>query len=238
MADADRVAVITGASSGIGEAVAERLRAGGYRLVLSARQTPNLDRVAKKVEGHVIPLDLAHDQSAPNALLNAALESQGRVDVLINNAGMMVEGAVDEIDPEEVRVMLRLNVEAAILIALRFARAFKSQKSGHIFNISSFAGYKTGAKLAAYNASKFAVEGFTDALRMELVGTGVNAHAVAPGTVATRLYDNWNEEARQYVFSGGALRPRDIAEVVHFVLSQPDGVLIPRVLVVPRDLPV
>lgn len=230
MADADRVAVITGASSGIGEAVAERLGAGGYRLVLSARETPNLDRVAKKVEGHVVPLDLAHDQSAPDTLLNAALESHGRVDVPINNAGMMVEGAVDEIDPEEVRVMLRLNVEAAILIALRFARAFKSEKSGHIFNISSFAGYKTGAKLA--------VEGFTDALRMEFVGTGVSAHAIAPGTVATRLYDNWNEEARGSVFSGGALRPEDIAEVVHFVLTRPDGVLIPRVLVVPRDLPV
>ena len=238
MAEAGKVAVITGASSGIGQAVAERLHTEGYRLILSARKSPKLDNVANKVGGNAVPLDLAHDENAPEALLSAALESYGRVDVLINNAGMMVEGTVDEIDREQVRLMLRLNTEATIMIAMQFARSFKAQRSGHIVNISSVAAYKTGPKLAAYDASKLAVEGFTDALRMELVGTGVNAHAVAPGTVATRLYDDWNAEARDYVFSGGALQPGEIADVVHFLLTRPEGVLIPRILIVPRDLPI
>lgn len=237
MDDQQKVAVITGASSGIGAAIARRLCADNYRLLISALPSDDLDKIAEEVVGRAAPLNLASDKQAPEKLATAAFDAYGRIDVLINNAGMMVEGFVDEIDTEKVRLMLRLNVEASVMMGLHFAKLFKAQGSGHIINISSMSGYKTMAKMAAYNASKHAIEGFTDALRLELAGTGVKAHAIAPGTVATALYNELEAERRDYLFSGGALHPNDIADVAQFLLARPQGVLISRVLVVPSDQP-
>lgn len=232
-----KVAVITGASSGIGAAVAQQLSARGAKLLLSASSEKRLAPLGEALGASVLPLDLAHDQDAPAKLLQAAQEAFGRVDVLINNAGLMIEGEVDAIDFDRTRSMLRVNLEAAIMIALRFAKAFKAQGSGDIVSTSSIAGYKTGPKLGAYNATKFGLEAFMDALRLELAGTGVRVASIAPGTVATALYDKWDATAKDWIFSGGALEADDVADAILFALTRPQHVSTPRLLIVPRDLP-
>lgn len=234
----NKVAVVTGASSGIGEAVARKLAKSGVKVLLTARKAEKLQKLADEINGEIVTADLANDEQAANTLFSAAKDRFGRVDILINNAGMMVQGNVDEIDFGKARTMLRLNTEASIMMAMTFAKHFKTAGSGAIINTSSIAGYKTTAGLAVYDASKAAIEAFTDALRLELAGSGVKVAAVAPGTVATSLYDDWeNKDAKDMVFAGGALSAENIADVIYFALTQPDNVLISRMLVVPPKMP-
>ena len=230
----DKVIVVTGASSGIGEQVARRLDGDGARLVLVARSEDKLKALAEDLEDATVAVIDATDDSAPDDMVKAAKDAYGRVDGFINNAGMMVVGAVDEIDTKKARMMLRINTEAAILGALAFAKEFKAQGHGAIITTTSIAGYKTSPGMGVYNATKFAMEAFSDALRVELAGTGVKVGAIAPGTVKTALYDDWkNDDAKDQVFAGGALEPKDIAEVMHFMLTRPDDVDIAKLLVVP-----
>ncbi len=238
MSIAGTTAVITGASSGIGEAISRRLDQEGLKLLLVARSAEKLSALASELKhASTLALDVT-DEDAGERILARVAEDFGHADILVNSAGMMAIGKVDEIDFGKARAMLRLNTEATIMAALVFAKNFKTRGAGTIINISSVAGYKPQVGMAAYNASKFAVEAFTDALRLELVGTGVKVGAVAPGTVQTALYDDWNEENRGYVFSGGSLAPEDVADVVQYMLDLPANVELARVLVVPPNMPV
>ena len=232
-----QVAIITGAAGGIGGAVAHELAEAGARLVLSDRDEAALGTLADTLGAVAIAGDVA-DPALPELLLRTALDRYGRADILHNNAGIMHVGGIDEIDLDRVRLMLRVNVEAVIHGSYVFARHFKRQGRGFILNTSSVAGLKTGPRLAAYDASKFAVEAFTDALRMELAGSGVRVAAIQPGTVDTRLYQGWGAADRDFVFSGGALAPADIARCVRFILEQPPHMTIPRLFAAPAAEPV
>ena len=230
----DKVIVVTGASSGIGEATARRLDKDGAKLVLVARSEDKLKKLAGELGDAKVAVIDATDDDAGERMVKAAEDAYGRVDGFINNAGMMVVGEVDEIDLKKARMMLRINTEAAIMGAMAFARHFKKQGSGHIITTTSIAGYKTSPGIGIYNATKFAMEAFSDALRTELAGTGVKVTAVAPGTVKTALYDDWkNDDAKGAVFAGGALEPAAIANVMYFALTRPDDVDVAKVLVVP-----
>lgn len=232
------VAVVTGASGGIGEAVARDLHHAGARLVLTARSADKLERLAADLGGAAVVAGEATDPALPDRLLGTALDTFGRADVLVNNAGMMHVGTVETIDLDKVTQMVRLNVEALFRATYVFLRHFKARDAGYVVNVSSIAGLKTGPTLAAYSGTKYAVEAFTDALRVELAGTGVGMAAVAPGTVDTNLYAGWDAKDKAYIHSGGALQPADIARCVRFILEQPPHVRIPRLLAVPAGQPV
>ena len=233
-----KVALITGASSGIGKAIALELDKAGMKLVLTARSEGKLQDLAAKCKNAKVYAASITEPEVPQKLLDFTLDTYGQLDVLINNAGMMSVGSIDEIDIDKICLMARLNVESVYRMAYTILKHFKKNGSGFLINTSSVAGLKTAPEYGAYSGTKHAVEAFTDCLRMELAGTGVKVAAIAPGTVDTGLYDDWGEDSESQVKAGGVLQPEDIARCVRFVLEQPEGVLIPRLFVAPRDQPV
>lgn len=233
-----KTAIITGASSGIGKAIAQDLDAAGMNLVLTARSQSKLEQLATFLKNAKVITATITEPDVPQKLLDFTISNFGQLDVVINNAGAMVVGSIEEVDIEAVCQMVRLNVESVYRMAYTALRYFKQAGSGFIINTSSIAGLKTSPKAGAYSGTKYAVEAFTDALRMELAGTGIKVAAIAPGTVDTGLYDHWRHDDKNWVMTGGALQPEDIARCVRFILEQPDHVLIPRLLAVPVDQPV
>lgn len=235
---AGKTAIITGASSGIGKAIAQDLDAVGMNLVLTARSQDKLDQLAASLKNAKVLAAAITEPDVPQKLVDFAIATFGQLDVVINNAGVMTVGSIEEVSIEAICQMVRLNVESVYRLAYVALRYFKKAGSGFLINTSSIAGLKTAPQYGAYNGTKYAIEAFTDALRMELAGTGVKVSAIAPGTVATNLYDHWSQDDKNYINSGGALHPEDIARCVRFVLEQPDHVLIPRMLAVPANQPV
>jgi len=231
-------AIITGASSGIGEATAYELDAAQMNLVLTARNEERLKVLASNLKNAVFITGEITDPQLPSVLLETALKKFGQADVLINNAGVMTVGAVEAVDIEAICQMVRINVEAAFRMAYVFVRHFKQQSRGFLINMSSITGMTNYRTMAAYCGSKHAIESFTDCLRLELAGSGVGVACIEPGKVATNLYQHWSEEDKKIVALDEPLVAEDIARTVRFILEQPDHVRVSRMLVVPATQPV
>jgi NADP-dependent 3-hydroxy acid dehydrogenase YdfG len=234
----NKVAIITGASGGIGEAVAKDLDTAGMNLVLTARAQDKLERLALNLRQAKPVVGDITDHELPHKLVEVAIQTFGRLDMVFNNAGVMTVGAIESVDIEAICQMVRINVESAYRIAYTALRHFKQSGTGFLINTSSIAGLKTAPQFGAYCGTKFAIEALTDSLRMELAGTNIRVASIAPGTVDTGLFDHWSKEQKDFVASGGFLQPQDIARCVRFILEQPAEVLIPRLLVVPAAQPV
>lgn len=227
-----KVMLITGASSGIGAATARRLDQEGMKFVLTARSTEKLEQLASELGNAIhVPGDMT-DPALPEHLLAAALGKYGRLDVVFNNAGVMNVGGIDEVDIESLCHMVRLNFEAVVRMSYVALRHLKKQGGGALINTSSLAGLKTFSEIGPYSGTKFAVEALTDALRMELAGSGVKVTALEPGRTNTELFSHWPEEKR-FNPAEGQLEGEDVARCVQFILEQPEEVVIPRLLVVP-----
>jgi short-subunit dehydrogenase len=183
-------ALVTGASGGIGEAFARQLAASGHALVLVARRKDKLEALAAElrekhqVEVHVEAVDLSQESGA--ARLFDHTERAGKpVDVLINNAGFGTFAEFTEIPWESTREQLRLNVFALTELTWRFARSMRARKSGRILNIASIGGHTPAPYFAVYGAAKAYVRSFSEALSVELRGTGVTVTSASPGLVLT-----------------------------------------------------
>jgi NADP-dependent 3-hydroxy acid dehydrogenase YdfG len=229
----DKVAVITGASGGIGEAIARDLRAQGCRLVLTARSADKLDALCRELGDAVFLAGEVTVEDLPDRLLALAIERFGQADILVNNAGVMTIGPVEDADVGKLAAMARINFEAVVRFAYTFLKPMKARGSGYVVNVSSVAGTLIPPLAGVYAGSKYAVEALSEALWTELTGTGVGLSVIEPGTVATGLYKDWDKASTDWVHSLGALRPEDIAGCVRFVLSQPDHVRIARMLALP-----
>jgi len=183
------VALITGASGGIGEALAHQFAKGGYDLVLVARSEAKMAAVAEAVKAHgaaahVVPLDL--EARGAGADLEAAVAERGLViDALVNNAGYGATGAVVETDLAQQLGSVDLNVRVLTELCARFGAGMKERKKGGILNVASTAAFQPGPYMAVYYATKAYVLSFSEALNRELKGTGVHATTLCPGPVAT-----------------------------------------------------
>ncbi len=235
---AGRSAIVTGASSGIGSAVARELSAAGMRLLLTARRRDRLEQLAAELgESRVLAADVT-DPALPDALLGAAVDAFGGCDVLVNNAGILEIGAVDSIDLDRMCRMVRVNVEAAFRLAYSAVRHFRQAGSGHLVNVSSVLGTKTRPTAGAYAGTKFAVEALSEALRLELAGSGVRVSVVAPGMVMTELHDHLPTHPAEQLGIRKPLQPEEVARSVRYVLEQPEHVHVGRLLVLPFESPV
>jgi NADP-dependent 3-hydroxy acid dehydrogenase YdfG len=225
----DTVAVVTGASTGIGAAIARHLSAAGAKVVLTARRAEQLAAVAKELstESATLPADIA-DPATPERLLKLAQERFGRVDIVVNNAGLLVMGPIDTLDLDAVTRMIRVNYEALVRTSYIFARVFKAQKSGAIINVSSIGAFGAAPVMAAYGGTKHAVEGFTAGLRMELAGSGVKVGTIAPGSTETDMYGVIRDAFGAMIGQAPTVQPDDIARGVIFMLQQPDNANVPR----------
>jgi NADP-dependent 3-hydroxy acid dehydrogenase YdfG len=232
---ADKVAVITGASSGIGAAVARNLNQVNVKLVITGRRENRLAELADELN-HTVYLagDLTNSE-LPGTLIKTALDQFGRCDIVFNNAGTAVMGTIEEIDIEKMCRMVRINVEAAYRMAYVAVRHFKAAGSGFLVNTSSIVGTKVRPTGGAYAGTKHAIEALTEALRMELAKTNIGVACVEPGLVITEIFRDWDEIPIKQWNIPNPLQPEDIARVVRFILEQPDHVRIPRIMALPAD---
>ena len=217
--------LLTGASSGIGLATAEALAAQGYRLVLAARRADTLHALARRLDPSgsrviAVPTDVT-DDAARRSLLRAAHDHFGRVDILINNAGVTVERGWWWDDPDPLRVV-RVNLEAPIELTRLVLPEMQARGHGHIVNIGSVAG--RAATNGMYSASKFGLRGFSHGLRRELLGTGIHVSLIAPGFVQSEMTAKAN-----LPLPGPDIVARAVADVLR--RPQPE-VIVPRVYAV------
>jgi len=231
-----KVAIITGASSGIGEGVARELADAGMKLVLTARRKSLLEEIAAQIDAESIGVagDIA-DEALPQKLIDTAVGKFGSCDVVFNNAGVMIVGSVKDIDLEAACRMVRTNIEAVYRLAILAMRHMINQGSGYLFNTSSILGMKVRQTTGAYAGTKYAVEALTEDLRMQAAGTGVRVCSLEPGLVETHLQDHFPVHPRDIFNIKNPIQPADIARVVRFLLEQPDHVAIPRILVLPAE---
>lgn len=231
---AGKVAVITGASSGIGLAVARELHSLGVRLILNSRREKLLKTVASELNAGILVGDISLSYM-PRQLLEMAMDVYGHCDVVLNNAGIIETGDIKTIDIEKVCEMVRINVEAAYRVAYTFLRHFLSQGHGYLLNTSSVLGTKVRLTAGAYCGTKHAIEALSEALRMEVAGTSVRVTCIEPGLTMTELHRNLPEHPAKQMNIIRPLQPEDIARCVRFVLTQPEHVRIPKIMILPGE---
>ncbi len=229
------VALVTGATSGIGLATAEALAAKGVKLVIAGRRQDILAGHAERLPDCVAQAGDICDPAMPGQLVALALERFGRLDVVVNNAGQIHNAAIEDIDVELVCRMVRINVEAAFRLGYLALKHFRAVGRGHLVNTSSVLGTKTRINSGAYAGTKYAIEAWSEALRLELAGSAIKVTCVEPGLVITDLHRDY--EVRPEVMQGVArpLAPEDVADLVVFALERPDHVATPRLMILPQD---
>ncbi len=240
-----RVVVVTGASSGIGAAVARALAGEGARVALAARREEAMRGVRAGLpdgaESLVHPTDVT-DRGEVRALVGRAESELGPVDALVNCAGVMYYTLMKNVRAEEWDRTVEVNCKGALNCVAAVLPGMLERGRGHIVTVSSDAGRVVFPGLAVYSASKFFVEALSKGLRLETAGTGVKVSTVQPGNVATDLLDlSGDKEAlERFGQPTGArvLDPEDVAASVVYALSQPEHVSVNEILVEPRDEPV
>jgi NAD(P)-dependent dehydrogenase (short-subunit alcohol dehydrogenase family) len=187
----DRTVLVTGASSGIGRETALAFAAAGADVVLAARSADGLAKVATAARKHgvkalSIPTDVTKPASV-QACFRKAVARFGRIDVVVNNAGVMIPAQVADIRAADLQKMLDVNLFGALWVMQAAVKAMRAQGGGHIVNVASLAGRRGFSPLGGYSATKFALVGLTEALRTELVGEPVNVSLVMPGVIDTPM---------------------------------------------------
>ena len=238
-----RVAAITGASSGIGEATAVALAGAGAAVALGARRADRIRALAERIEadgGRALPIEVdVGDETAARGFVERAHAELGGLHVLINNAGVMLLGPVEGADTEEWRRMVDVNVLGLLYCTHAAMPLIRDSGGGDIVNVSSVAGRHAAAGAGVYNFTKFGVTGFSEALRQEALHSKIRVTCIEPGFVATELQGhNKNPLVQQGVKKmleqiGDVLQAEDIANAILYAVSQPSHVSINEVLVRP-----
>jgi len=232
-----KVVVITGASSGLGEATARLLSAQGATVVLGARRVERIEALADELRrggGRALALQTDVTRSAEvQALADAALREFGRIDVMINNAGLMPSSPLERLKIADWDRMIDVNIKGVLYGIAAVLPHMKERKSGHIVNVSSVAGHRVRAGTAVYSATKHAVRVLTEGLRQEVKPYDIRTTIISPGAVATELPDSITEsdvQAGVKAFYQIAIPADSFARAVVYALSQPDDVDINEIL--------
>ncbi|HJK93920.1 MAG TPA: SDR family NAD(P)-dependent oxidoreductase [Polyangiaceae bacterium LLY-WYZ-15_(1-7)] len=238
-----KVALVTGASSGIGTAVARALGGAGMKVALAARRKERLEALAAELpEALVVPTDL-RDAASIDGLFEAVRERWGGVDVMVNNAGLGRLAPLTSGETEAWREMLEVNVLALCVCTREAVRDMRARgDAGHVFHVSSMAGHRVPGGSGVYSATKFAVRSLTEGLRQELreLGSSIRVTAISPGFVETEfaeVYSGSKEKARETYSRFEVLQPEDVAAAIVYALGAPARVQVHDVLMRPTDQP-
>ncbi len=235
-----RVALVTGASSGIGYATCLELAQAGVAITATARRKDRLDALVAQIEvvgGKAAALDAdITDPQTPARLFDLALERFGRADIVVNNAGVMYDGRLTDVPFEKIQAMIDVNITAAYRITHEAVARFRKQGHGHLVQTSSILGLKVRPGASAYSGTKHALEAITEGARLELADTDIKVTAIEPGYIVTELHSHWDVKPNERMGIEG-LQPGDVARCIRFVVEQPGPVLIPKLLVVPNRQP-
>lgn len=236
------VAIITGASSGIGAATAHALAHEGARVALLARRAERLEELAGQIHAQggtalAIPMDVT-DEAQARAAVQQSLETWGQVDILVNNAGVMYNGPIDGASTDDWRRMVDINVMGLLYMTHAVLPIMKQQQRGHIVNISSVAGRLAFANSAVYNATKWGVVGFSEALRQETFQHNIRMTIIEPGLTDTELIDQIAHDATREAFQRRMqamqpLRGEDVANAIRYAVTQPPHVNVNEILLRP-----
>jgi hypothetical protein len=241
-----RAVAITGATSGIGEATALQAAQAGASVALAGRRADRLEALAQRIEQEggravAIPTDVAKEDSA-RAFVEQASEQLGRLDALVNNAGVMLLGPVMGADPAQWRQMLEVNCLGVLYCTHAALPLMADAGGGHIVNVSSIAGRRAGAGVAVYNMTKFGVTAFSEALRQEALHVNVRVTTIEPGYVETELQGHNENPAvlqtmEKMLAKMDPLQAEDIASTILYALAAPPHVNVAELLVLPTKQP-
>lgn len=224
----NRVALVTGASRGIGQAIAERLAAEGALVLAAARSADSLDRVVSGItsaggRAQAVALDVA-DSKSIDAAVKSVLEEHGQIDVLVNNAGVTEDNLVLRMSREAWDRVLTTNLTGAFLLTQAVVKSMVRRRYGRIVNVTSVVGLMGNAGQANYAASKAGLVGLTKSIARELASRNVTCNAVAPGFIATAMTDAMTSQARESLTGQIPVqrlgKPDDVAAAVAFLASE------------------
>ncbi len=233
-----KVVVITGASSGLGEATARDLSAQGATVVLGARRADRIKSLADELtrrggKALAVPTDVIHSGQVKK-LVDGAVQAYGRIDVMINNAGLMPQSPLERLRIDEWDRMIDVNIKGVLYGIAAALPYMKQQKSGHIINVSSVAGHKVRAGGAVYAATKHAVLALSEGLRQEVKPYNIRTTVISPGAVATELPNSISEpdvaESFHKFYEAFAIPADSFARAVAFAISQPEDVDVNEIL--------
>ena len=231
-----KVAIVTGASSGIGAATARLLARKGCRVVLAARSTDKLQALAEELGDLAlsVPTDVTKGPDV-SQLADRCIEAFGKVDILFANAGIYFSGKAAECEPDAWEEMLNININGVIRCAQAVLPHMISQKSGDIVVTSSISGILEGSGEPFYGASKHAIKAFTHILRNQVASEDIRVGVIAPGTVANELWGFTEpEKIEERIAAQNCLRSEDVANAVLFMLTQPANVAIRDLVMMPQ----
>jgi NAD(P)-dependent dehydrogenase (short-subunit alcohol dehydrogenase family) len=232
-----RVAIVTGASTGIGLAIAKAFAAEGAKVVLAARSHERLQAAADAIQANggealAIPTDVAKENQV-EVLFARALEAYGRLDILVNNAGVAAPDAVENLKLEDWQRVIDVNVTGAFLCAREAFRLMKPAGGGRIINIGSISAKVPRHKSAAYTTSKFALEGLTRSLALDGRAYGIAVSVLQPGNTDTPIWHGAEEKARKE----GLMAAEEVARVAVLIASLPADVNLYESVVLPVTMP-
>ena len=232
----NKVAIVTGASSGIGRAVARELARNGVKQILSARTTDRLAALAGELGSNAIAV--AADMTSPkdiSSLVDRAMDHFGRIDIVLANAGIYISGDVIDGAPDAWDQLISTNVTGVFRLVHAALPHLLSRKAGDILVTSSISGHQAIHWEPIYSASKHAVQSFVHGLRRQLLTTGVRVGAIAPGMVLNELWGLTDPaEIDAKANQGAGLRSEDVAEAILFMLTRPQNVTIRDLVMLPR----
>ena len=233
-----KIVIVTGASSGIGEATARELAARGATVVLGARRTDRLEKLvaelrAQGATAEFQALDVTNRDSVAD-IVRFARERFGKLDVIVNNAGVMPLSPLDALKVDEWEQMVDVNIKGVLYGIAAALPYMKARRAGHIINVSSVAGHKVRAGGAVYAATKHAVRALSEGLRQEVTPYGIRTTVISPGVIATELPESISEPdvaaSTRKMYDDIAIPADSFARVVAFAISQPDEVDVNEIL--------
>ena len=232
----NKVVVITGASSGLGEATARHLAQSGAKLVLGARRLDRLEALSKELSlgsTAAVKTDVT-DHAQVQELVDHAVRTHGRIDVMLNNAGLMPHSPLERLRIDDWNRTIDVNIKGVLYGIAAALPHMKQQKTGHIINVSSVAEHKVGVGNAVYAATKHAVRALSEGLRQEVKPYNIRTTVISPGAVATELPDSITEpdvsESIHKFYAMLAIPANSFARAVAFAISQPNDVDINEIL--------
>ena len=233
---AGKACIVTGATKGIGRAIAEALADVGADVVVSARTPADVERVAKELDGASsgrvvgVPADVSRSEEC-SRLIGAAVQELGRLNVLVNNAGVGIFGSIEELTIDDWQTQIDTNLRGVFCCSQAAVPHLKATE-GWIINIGSLASRNSFAGGTGYNASKFGLLGMTEAMMLDLRHSGIRVSIIMPGSVNTTFADHEVGPGREW-----ALGPNDVAAAILHLLSYPDNSLVSRVEMRPSRPP-
>jgi NADP-dependent 3-hydroxy acid dehydrogenase YdfG len=239
-----RVALVTGASSGIGEGAALALAAAGAQVAVSARRADRLERLVQQIEAAggkaiALPGDVS-DEAVAKKVVADTVQRLGRIDILVNSAGVIQAGGVENADTEQWRRVMDINLMATLYTCTAAIGPMRAQGSGDIINISSIAGRRASSTFGPYSTSKFALTAMTEGMRQEVGAYGIRVCILEPGATTSEVSEGitdpkYRDSIRKHVNKDGAMKPEDVGAAIVLVVSLPQRANVSEILIRPTS---